>query len=110
MADELRALRPVDELLRVARDEQTRRELAAVLRKWAGMRVYMHHLDRTKPADEARRYVAAHVGRAAAVGLLVSKFSLSRAHCRRLVARAMHEREQTMRAAGQTLDAAKGTP
>lgn len=77
----------VADLLRCARDEATRRDLADLLRKWAGCRVYMPVQRDTRPLDAARSLRSAGTSRADAARILAARFSLSYRHCRRVVRR-----------------------
>lgn len=75
------------EILSAARDEATRRELAALLRKWSGQRVYIAQPRNTRPIDAAKSLHAVGTPRADAARILAERFGLSGRHCRRVVAR-----------------------
>jgi hypothetical protein len=100
-------------LLAAAAGPEPLRGVQAVLRQWAGERVY---LPRTRPQDEdtaadlARRLVAAGVGRGAAVEILLQRRELSPRHARRLVRAAVDMRGQRMAALAPTIRPSRTTP
>lgn len=78
----------VTSVLNCARDQQTRRELASVLRMWSGTRQYIRVQRDTRPADAADLLRDAGTSRTDAVRIMVERFGLSARHCRRIVGRA----------------------
>lgn len=100
----------VDELLHALGEAPTRQQVEAVLRKWAGGKVYVNArpLRRFEPADVARRLVFSGVTRTSAVETLCGR-GVSDRHARRLVAQAVAERGQAMTACLRTLAHQSGT-
>lgn len=86
------------EIMRAARDEATKAELARVLRRWGGMRVYVPVTPYVRPREVAASLLAEHVPSSEAVNILAARFGLTQRHCRRLVNDAMRKRGQSMSA------------
>lgn len=96
----------VEEVMRAVGEVPTRAEVLAVLRKWAGGRVYINAqpLRTTSPSETAHRLIFNGVTRTDAVEALRGR-GVSARHARRVVGQAVATRGQTMAAYVQTLDA-----
>ena len=89
----------IQALLAAASAADPRQQVEAVLRQWAGERVYLPRtpLQRTEPAaDLAQRLIFGGVGARAAAELLRLRRGLSARHARRLVRAAVAMRGQRM--------------
>ena len=96
----------IEAVLAAAGQADPRREVEAVLRMWAGCRVYLPRtpLQRIEPAaDLARRLVFGGVGARAAAELLRLRRGLSARHARRLVRSAVAMRGQSVSALAGTM-------
>lgn len=101
------APRFADELLQAARGPEPATEVARILRKWGGCRIYVHRrtLGADSAADAAFRLVAAGVPRQTAQRILRQRRGISARHARRLVARAVAARGQSVAASRGTIPA-----
>lgn len=97
----------VDDLLAAADHAGARTQVAQVLERWAGQRVYLPMgppSAEVRAAEIARRLVFGGVGTRAAAAMVRERFGLSSRHARRLVRAAVDMRGQRMADSRRTIE------